>query len=344
MNGFELVRLQPEQVKKTGDTITGNLTAQGNANFVGPLQGNATSATRLQNARNITVGNTTRSFNGTTDISFNLNDIGASASNHNHDNDYLKLSGGTMTGSILLNANNTVSIGSPTQKLHTLYTGVIEFGGTIGMYPTGQYGFAIKCGRQQGGQENEIFFEHNGTTYHFEPKWSGDVPLPESTGLGRDARKWRDVWSHAGSLQTSDITKKENIQKIVSSSETKKSKGVSLLSSESITETVKNIQPITFDYKGMVKTSKDGSIAEDDEVSMVGRQLGVSAQELEQLNPNLFKYVGVKTVVENEDGDKVPSYSIKTLAYTNMLLVALQETMKKVEVLEKEVETLKAQP
>ena len=133
MNGFELVRLQPEQVKKTGDTITGNLTAQGNANFVGPLQGNATSATRLQTARkingtdfdgsanittekwgkirNIQIGNSIKQVDGSQNINFALNDIGASPTNHNHDNSYLKLSGGTLTG--VLNANAGV-VGSLT--------------------------------------------------------------------------------------------------------------------------------------------------------------------------------------------------------------------------------------
>ena len=469
MNGYELVRLQPQQVKKNGDTITGNLTATGGAKFVGNLQGNAdtatrlqtarqingtnfngsgnittanwgtarnitigntaksvngsgnvswnlgeigaaasnhthnggnvnlngytkpnqsnpispndtinqaigkleaglgshthnyagsnapggvaTSAHRLQTARNIQVGNTTRTFNGTSNISFSLADIGAAASNHNHDNDYLKLTGGTMRGSILLNSNKNISIGSSSNRLRVIYTDIVDFNDQTGIYATSrsQYALAFKCGRQQGGQAGEIFYEHNGTTYHFEPKWSGDVALPESTGLGRSARKWRDVWSHAGSLQTSDITQKENVKKVASEvmllNADKSTKEYSDLSSEAVTNVVQNIQPITFDYKGMRKNSEDDGvmdISEDDENGKVGRQLGISAQELEKLNPTLFEYVGVKTMIENEDGDLVPSYSIKTLAYTNMLLVALQETMKKVELLEKEVIELKS--
>lgn len=84
MNGYELVRLQPEQVKKAGDTMTGSLRMTNNGKFIGDLTGNADSANRLQNTRNIKVGNTTRQFNGTQDVVFDLNDIGASPSNHNH--------------------------------------------------------------------------------------------------------------------------------------------------------------------------------------------------------------------------------------------------------------------
>lgn len=62
------------------------------------ISGNAASATRLQNARNIKIGNTSRSFNGTADVTWTLSDIGAAASSHSHS--YLPLGGGTVTGNI----------------------------------------------------------------------------------------------------------------------------------------------------------------------------------------------------------------------------------------------------
>lgn len=98
-------------LKLSGGTLTGVLNA--NAGVVGSLTGNATSATRLQNPVNITVGGTTKPFNGNTPISFSLQEIGASPSNHNHDNRYLQLTGGTLTGGVNTNsginftANNT---------------------------------------------------------------------------------------------------------------------------------------------------------------------------------------------------------------------------------------------
>ena len=518
MNGYELVRRQPQLILKTGDTITGNLTAQGNAKFVGNLQGNSDTTTRLATARNLTIGNTARSFNGTANIAWTLNDIGAAAINHNqasntinaltgynkgttagalsttdslnaalaklenginskansnHTHAYLPLAGGTMSGNIFMKSNelnfdsgsikvgtaNTlqiigahdrtmgalmlgtsgcriysrgtdtrlfiegglyannnshiggnfgadghiyvgaeirnvtdiwgrdsnvaimpkmgtgynggitlnwtgvqspngptnqpryeliplhsrdVRIGSPNNYFHTAYVSIVDLNGTTGIYPSGAYNLVFKCGHNQGGEAGEMFYGHDGAGYHFEPKWSGDVGTFRSTGLGRSTRSYRDVWSHMGYHQTSDITKKENIQKIVSNEEIakyKKTKSISLLSSESISEAVKNLQPILFDYKNMVKTLEDGSIAEDDEISKSARQLGISAQDLEALNPVLFEYVGTKITTTNDDGDVVTNYSIKTLAYTNMLLVALQETMKRVEELEQRVAT-----
>lgn len=401
MSGLKLVRHQAEQdkliearVKKDGDTMTGNLTMSGAAKVVGNLQGNSDTATRLQNARNISINGVARSFNGTGNIGWTLGEIGAAATNHNHTSNsitamtsytkpattgaiattdslnvaigklekgveskansnhthnYLPLTGGTISGNILCNANNTLKIGSATARFNTIYSSILDLGNSTGVYSTGNYELALMCGRQQGGEAGEVFFSHNGQTYHFEPKWSGDVVLQQSTGLGRSNRKWRDVWSHAGTLQTSDITMKENIKKVVSEDDAAmtreiSSEEVSSISSDSILEAVKSIQPITFNYKGSRDIMLVAEGNEQDEYAQVGKQLGISAQELEKINPALFEYVGVKTETENEAGEKVQSYSIKTLAFSNMILVALQEEIKyrdkQIELLEARINSL----
>lgn len=48
------------------------------------ISGNAATATKLANARNITIGNKTNSFDGSGAISFSLSDIGAAPSSHTH--------------------------------------------------------------------------------------------------------------------------------------------------------------------------------------------------------------------------------------------------------------------
>ena len=272
-------------------------------------------------------------------------------------NNYLPLAGGTISGNILCKTNNSSKLGSSTARFHTIYTSTLDLGNSTGIYSTGNYILALMCGRQQSGEAGEIFFSHNGTTYHFEPKWSGDVALAQTIGLGRSNRKWRDVWSHAGTLQTSDITMKENIKKVVSENDAitidkNNTNEVSNISSDSIFETVKSIQPITFNYKGSQNAERTvNNDNKQDEYIQVARQLGISAQELEKIDPTLFEYIGVKTETVNETGEKVPSYSIKTLAYSNMILVALQEEIKyrnkqienleeKIKLLEKKINAL----
>lgn len=96
--------------------------------FAGALNGNATTATTLQTARtingtsfngsanittanwgtarNITIGNTAKSINGSANVSWSLSEIGAAAASHSHS--YLPLSGGTVTGETVF--NNYLSI------------------------------------------------------------------------------------------------------------------------------------------------------------------------------------------------------------------------------------------
>ena len=72
------------QIFDTGvylDTTAGKLVA---STFSGALSGNASSATKLQTARNIKIGNTKRTFNGSGDVEWTLADIGAAAASHNH--------------------------------------------------------------------------------------------------------------------------------------------------------------------------------------------------------------------------------------------------------------------
>ena len=79
------------------------------------ITGNAATATKLQNARNIKIGNTSRSFNGTADVTWTLSDIGAAASNHGHS--YLPLSGGTMTGNITFGEVTSTSYPANSSKI-----------------------------------------------------------------------------------------------------------------------------------------------------------------------------------------------------------------------------------
>ena len=108
------------QIFDTGvylDTTAGTLTA---TTFKGTLSGNASTATTLQTARtingtsfngganittalwgtarNITIGNTTKSVNGSGNVAWTLSEIGAAAASHTHS--YLPLSGGNLTGTL----------------------------------------------------------------------------------------------------------------------------------------------------------------------------------------------------------------------------------------------------
>ena len=82
----------------------GNITAQ---IFIGSLQGNAATATKLQTARTISLtGDVTGS--GTFDGSGNLS-ITATVADNSHSHSYLPLAGGTLTGYLSLGNNSNTS-------------------------------------------------------------------------------------------------------------------------------------------------------------------------------------------------------------------------------------------
>lgn len=61
-------------------------------------------------ARNITIGNATKSVSGGSDVSWTLTEIGASDSSHDHDSTYLKTTGGIMTGAITSSISSTTHL------------------------------------------------------------------------------------------------------------------------------------------------------------------------------------------------------------------------------------------
>ena len=106
------------------DTLLGKITENGwEGNVRGNLSGVASQAIKLQNARNITIGNSKKSFDGTTDITFSLSDIGASASGHTHNYAGSSSSGGAANSAIKLATSRTVSTNNGDFNLNFNYDG-----------------------------------------------------------------------------------------------------------------------------------------------------------------------------------------------------------------------------
>lgn len=71
-------------IYKRNYTTSSNTWGSWNNTLANNISGNASTATTLQTARTLTIGNTGKSFNGSGNISWSLSEIGAAAASHSH--------------------------------------------------------------------------------------------------------------------------------------------------------------------------------------------------------------------------------------------------------------------
>ena len=139
-NSFSIVGILSNRTTNQYDWMTnwdmsnGNITHSSNISanqFIGSLNGNASTATKLATARNITIGGSTKTFDGSGNISYTVSEIGAAATSHSHSN-YLPLAGGTMTGKLTANGRiKTSLVGGSWLNSKTTSNAGIDFGSWI---------------------------------------------------------------------------------------------------------------------------------------------------------------------------------------------------------------------
>ena len=101
----------------TGTAVTTSVNGSANVNLKLPatikasLTGNASTATKLATARTITIGNTSKSFDGSANVSWSLSEIGAASSGHTH----------TTSASSNATTNLSITAGGTTATIADLY-------------------------------------------------------------------------------------------------------------------------------------------------------------------------------------------------------------------------------
>lgn len=158
-----------------GTAAVGTATTVSRSDHVHPAQttvsGNAGSATKLATARTLTIGATGKSFNGSDNVSWTLDEIGAAAASHTHD--YLPLSGGDLTANLTITAGgldvtrNALNVIKLTRSTTGKYAG-IQFNNPSGTQGTIFMNESGKLGKYVGTDTTDaIFFldENNYKTY-----------------------------------------------------------------------------------------------------------------------------------------------------------------------------------
>lgn len=136
MNFYEWGGLFQFYKSRSGsDTLLGKITENGwEGNVKGNLSGVASQATKLQNARNITIGNSKKSFDGTADIAFSLSDIGAATSGHTHNYAGSSSAGGAANSATKLATARTVYTNNGDFNLNFNYDGAANSVANLSYY------------------------------------------------------------------------------------------------------------------------------------------------------------------------------------------------------------------
>lgn len=146
--------------------------------------------------------------------------------------------------------------------------------------------------------------------------------LHNATDLGHESYRYRTIYATNGSINTSDISLKENINPIVSKADTPMllTDDVEVtLSSEDYYEFVKNMPMYTYDYKSK-HSEKDRAL----------HNVGFIAQDVADTP------VGNEFIFKGEDG----VYQYNMQGYVGVLAVALQNSIKENESLKERVNDL----
>ena len=141
--------------------------------------------------------------------------------------------------------------------------------------------------------------------------------------LGHESYRYRTIYATNGSINTSDISLKENINPIVSKADTPMlliDDVEVALSSEDYYEFVKILPMYTYDYK-----------SKDDEENRALHNVGFIAQDVADTP------VGNEFIFKGEDG----VYQYNMQGYVGVLAVALQNAIKEIETLKEEIRQLK---
>ena len=150
-------------------------------------------------------------------------------------------------------------------------------------------------------------------SYDFSPVYD------DSFSLGQSAHRWKEVWATNGTIQTSDINLKTNIQDM--------NYGL---------EEIMKINPIKYQWK-----PKEGAPYQDDNV-----YIGVSAQELLKIIPEAVVTEEWICTSENPltyEKKPVKHYGIRYSALIPVLINAVKELNQKLEEANKRIEYLESQ-
>jgi hypothetical protein len=278
----------------------GSIVTKNSGDYLG-VSATAAAATKLANARNFKIGNTSKSFNGTADVTWSLGDIMKGQG----------LNATTACGTLYFNNDG---------KSHV---------GRLSMYNNadGDYTQLACYNVSSGSTMNYISIHPNHIGFNSYVISKGYI-RPNNNGyldLGASEYRWRTVYSSNGVSTSSDRTLKENINYV--------RMGETEINYDDMYNFVKDdLELATYNYvnsgeKHINFIAQDLLANEDGTDNKVGQFI---------VNP-----VPVPAKEDIENGKPYPLLSYNTNIYTSVLAGALKQAINEVEVLKEENKELK---
>lgn len=297
----KLTNINQELTRKlglTGGTLTGNLTAP---TFIGALNGNASTATKLQTARQINGV----AFDGTKNITV-------------QDATKLPLTGGVVNGNVsidhLLPNLSTSDLGNSTNRFNKVYAQDIYAGGYYlekgNMWISPLEGDLIIQMRVSGGEGHLRSFRN------------------AVDSVGSSSERWKNIYASNGTIQTSDerfkvkqgLTDIDECYRMI--------KEIDIYNYIMLPVKKEELSNNRLGQLAMEESQKDSSV-----------HMGVMAQDIQKYD--CAKQILVEGEYECKDGTMDKMWSINPYNLTIANMAAIKVLMNKVEQLKEEIQELK---
>jgi hypothetical protein len=166
--------------------------------------------------------------------------------------------------------------------------------------------------------------------------------------LGTSSNPWSAVYAKNGTIQTSSRDAKENIKLVASAStpmvmNLDDTTEMSDITSETIIDFVRNLQPVTFNYKGSDRQESKqlGLIADDIAEHDIYKYIGINRNETVEIEPAEYDEEG--NVVKEAVTEEKQIFGLQALPLTTAALIACKELVNKVDTLYSIVDDLQSQ-
>lgn len=278
----------------------------------GNIYGNSSTAEKLKTQRSIKVGNTSKTFDGSANVSWTLAEIGAAASNHTHA--YLPLAGGTLTGSL------DIASGKYIHGTHTNGT-ILDI---LGLN---------KNNNCHVGNNTTPTFLH-GAGYQLDISGAFICPnVSNQMSCGTKNKLWKTVYAKTGSINTSDRTKKHDIKDLT----------------EVYEKLFLKLQPKSFIFNDGDRVHI-GAISQDVEDAM--QELGMAAEDFagfckdvqydyREYNDDGTPVEESRYIVTDDNGNPVYDYALRYQDFIFLTIHMVQILWGKMEILENEIVQMK---